>query len=695
LRFHARAFMTLALVASLGGAGIALNASQTGPQIATSQRLLLGRVVDERGQPVPKATVQLSGGSVAQTDQDGSFSARVAGGPLLITASAAGHLSRTQAAEAGTATDIILTAAAATTVSLRFGGDVMFGRRFYDRNDDGNRDDAILAVGASVAQHAALLAHVKPLLEDADLTLVNLETPLVPNPWFSAKGPRPGAFHPSKEFAFAFASAPESAQALLDSGVDLVDLGNNHVFDALGPGLASTLSALDRVGMLHFGAGRTLDEAWAPAFIRRKGQGLAFIGCTTITGFEHLIPYVANAERGGAAQCTADRLRQEVAGARSRADLVVVMIHGGEEYNPSQTTVVRQLTSIASEAGAALVVNGHPHVVGGVTVQGKTVVAETMGNLLYDQTVWPTFLSYLLRVDLRAGSPVLATVDPILVDGYLPRPVVGLPADAASRRAAGMLPGPLRLLQPGAVYAPDWPVGNQQQQLSVKAGTLARLSPGWWMSAPPAGSQITLGEDLLWTGSFEDLDTDPSIPGAHQWQFGASVLRTTAASCSGVTGMELRRSPKSTGDVVLTPTHRQLVPSGTALSLVAEIRGASTGATLELALFGDTRGPSVTTLRATIPARASAASGACQRVRIDTRLQPGIVAVQPFLRLASPQSNTRAAHLLVDDVRLVAWAAAGASGRRYDTVEVREDTTLELRNDRTGAKGPAFVNASH
>jgi len=693
VRFRARALMVLALVASLGGAGIALRAAQTGPQTATSQRLLVGRVVDERGQPVPKATIQLSGGSVAQTDQAGSFSVRVAGGPLLITASAAGHLSRTQAADAGTATDIILTTAAATTVSLRFGGDVMFGRRFYDRNDDGNRDDAILAVGASAAAHAALLAHVKPLLEDADLTLVNLETPLVTNPWFSPKGPRPGAFNPDKEYAYA--SAPESAQALLDSGVDLVDLGNNHVFDALGPGLASTFSALDRVGIPHFGAGRTLDEAWAPAFIRRKGQGLAFIGCTTVTGSEHLIPDVANAARGGAAQCTTARLRQEVAAARSRADLVVVMIHGGEEYNPSQTTVVRQLTSIASEAGAALVVNSHPHVVGGITVQGKTVVAETMGNLLFDQTVWPTFPSYLLRVDLRAGSAVLATVDPILQDAYLPRPVVGLPADAASRRAAGMLPGPVRLLQPGAVYAPDWPVGNQQQQLSVKAGTLARLSPGWWVSATPAGSQTTLGEDLLWTGSFEDLDTDPSTPGAHQWQFGASVLRTSAAACSGVDGMELLRSPTSTRDVVLTPAHRQLVRSGTALSLVAEIRGASTGATLELALYGDTQGPSVTTLRATIPARATAASGACQRVRIDTRIQPGIVAVQPFLRLASPKSNVRAAHLLVDDVRLVAWAAAGASGRRYDTVEVREDTTLELRNDRTGAKGPAFVNASH
>ncbi len=121
------------------------------------------------------------------------------------------------------------------------------------------------------------------------------------------------------------------------------------------------------------------------------------------------------------------------------------MIHGSEEYKAEQTEVVPELTATATAAGAALVVNGHPHVVGGVTLDEGVLIAESLGNFLFDQEVWPTFLSYVLRVDVRAGVPLLATVDPLLIEDYVPRPSVGLAADAASRRAAGILPGLARL----------------------------------------------------------------------------------------------------------------------------------------------------------------------------------------------------------------------------------------------------------
>lgn len=249
------------------------------------------------------------------------------GRPHLLKAHAERHLPRTQAVEPGRPTSVVLTRAEPATLSLRVGGDVMFGRRYYDRNDDGDRGDALLQVGASAADHAALLGRIQPLLADADLTVVNLETPLVSEPWFDPRTPRPSRFHPTKEFAFA--SAPESVQALRDSGVDVVALGNNHVFDALDAGLQSTLQVLDDARMPHFGAGRDVDEAWAPALVERKGQRLAFLGCTTITGTEHAVPYVAGQRQGGAAQCSHARLRRAVEAAASRADVVVVMVHGG------------------------------------------------------------------------------------------------------------------------------------------------------------------------------------------------------------------------------------------------------------------------------------------------------------------------------------------------------------------------------
>ncbi len=352
----------------------------------------------------------------------------------------------------------------------------------------------------------------------------------------------------------------------------------------------------------------------------------------------------------------------------------------GEEYEVDQTALVRELTRTAEGAGARLVVNSHPHVVGGITTTGRALIAESTGNLLFDQTVWPTFLSYLLRTDIRDGAPVLATVDPLLLDDYQPRPTVGWLADAAARRAAGYLPGPLRLQSPGAVYAPQSPDSGRRTRREVPAGSVLRLAPGWWVPQP--GGQAVLGEDLLWTGSFEDMDLDPGTQGAHGWTLGGDVEHTPRASCASESGVELRRAPLSPQNVVLAPAHRQLLPRGESLrvTLFADVRRATAGGSLELALFQDTRGGSFTSHRVPVPVGEHDVD-ACQRVRLDVAVPPGVVAMQPFVRLSPHPDNVRSSHLGVDNVRLVAWAAPGAGGRRYDTLAAESATTVELVSD--------------
>lgn len=261
--------------------------------------MLEGRVVDEQGRPVNGATIDALDAGSAVSDAEGVFAIDLPVGPQLVSAVAEGYLSRTQAVEPGTPTQLQLTSDSDGTVSLRFAGDTMFGRRYYDRAEDGDRSDALLPEQASVSEHSALLRHVQPLLVDADLTVVNLESPIIDEPWFDPSAPRPDVFHPSKEFVFA--SAPEAVEALAGAGVDVVALGNNHMYDALSIGLVSTMEALARAGLRSFGAGRTVDEAWAPAFVSRKGQMFASLGCTTITGREHAIPYAADEDQGGAA----------------------------------------------------------------------------------------------------------------------------------------------------------------------------------------------------------------------------------------------------------------------------------------------------------------------------------------------------------------------------------------------------------
>ena len=413
------------------GAGIAGLSAGLGPQTA-----MAGLVTDQAGNPLAGVEVTASDGGAVRTGGDGKFPVDQ---DAVYTARKAGHLSRAAAGTRGSPLRLVLRAEEGA-VSLRFGGDVMFGRRFYE---DRSGREAYLGTGASVEDHSRLLGGVAPLLADSDVTVVNLETPLVAEPYFDDDHERPAAFHPTKDIVLA--SALESAAALKQSGVDVVSLGNNHAADALGPGIASTLQALDAAQVLHTGAGFTEAEAWKPAILEVRGRRLAFLGCTTVDARPGEIPYVAGPATPGAALCDPAKLEAAVRDAKAVADVVTVMLHGEVEYQREQAPMVRQLTDAAQAAGAQVVVNGHPHVVGGLLSSPGGVAAESMGNLLFDQRLWSTQLSYLLRVELTPDGTPVASTDTIVLQDFLPVPAVGEMADAGIRIAAGSVQGAARL----------------------------------------------------------------------------------------------------------------------------------------------------------------------------------------------------------------------------------------------------------
>ena len=176
------------------------------------------------------------------------------------------------------------------------------------------------------------------------------------------------------------------------------------------------------------------------------------------------------------------------------------------------------------------------------------------------------------------------------------------------------------------------------------------------------------------------MDTDPATAGAHGWSLSPSARVSESAACSGAVGVELSRSPVSTEDVIATPEHRQLVTPGTELSLLAEVRDASPGATLELRWYPDTRGGSTSATTLDIPVGSSDRSS-CRQVRIDATVPEGMVAVQPMVRLPPTFDVHRGARVAVDNVQLIAWAAPGEFGRRYPVVDARDDVTLRLVDD--------------
>jgi len=359
-------------------------------------------------------------------------------------------------------------------------------------------------------------------------------------------------------------------------------------------------------------------------------------------------------------------------------------MHGGVEYQATQDDEVRALSRVAADAGATIVVNGHPHVVGGFTEApgadgAPVVVAETMGNLLFDQNLWSTLRSYLLRVDLEGGRRVDTHIDPFAMTGYSPVPTTGLLADSSARAAAGLVPGPMLL---GDGYAGTVVGGlGRSEDLRGSRGQIATVPAGLWLA--PGQDVVTPGVDLLFgTGSFERMDTgsDTTDQQPLLWGLGKYSRLSSDAACSGTRGIHLVRQPASSFDVVAAPLHRLPVTAGDQITLTAEISRATSGATLEIRWYDGMAGASTSLQRLSIGDRSDAIS--CRQFRLDLTVPAGTLAVQPYLRLRSPGNNLDATEMLVDNVRLVRWASPGTGGRLFDTLDFGDDGAAHLLSDR-------------
>ena len=657
--------------------------------IASSQPqpVVKGRVVSLEGNPVSGALITTSSGQT-KTDSDGWFQLAAAkADPQWVTVKHASFISRTRAAAPGAPVLVRLTPNDGQTISLHFTGDVMLGRRFYDPNEDGNTNDGLLQPNSGVDEHKALLRHVQPLLENADLTISNLESPLTDKPHLDSRVRRPPQFHATKDYVFA--SAPVTAKALQQAGIDVLGLANNHLYDALEQGIKDSQNALSQAGFSsgsgYFGAGLSEQQAWAPAVANVQGQAIAFLGCTTISGAEHPLNYVAldAQKKGGAANCDEVQIRNSVKSAQAKYKIVVFMIHGGNEYQRTPSENVRRLTIVAREAGATLVINHHPHVVGGFNWNDSSLVSWTLGNFLFDQTVWPTFESYLLAVHLRNGKVVQAYAEPLMIDGYLPKGVTGDLADFVARGAAGRERGPF-LVEDGAMVVD---VNNrrvhQDVKVPIKAGSgksqIFRAAQGWAITHFAGAGSLRLGRDLLWVGDFEDEIADDQHKGGALWEFtGVDKLKGADYAYEGKVGARLQRKGFNESEVVLSPLHRILVDSGSELSIVGMVRARkSVQSSLQVSWYSYTKGKSQAQQIQPLVVKQDQT---WTPFRLDVRVPSNTVALGLFLKLQPPQQGDDTVDF--DNIRIIKWEPKGMPfSLLYNYVQATETGELILRED--------------
>src|SRR5690349_21391366 len=127
--------------------------------------------------------------------------------------------------------------------------------------------DQALADGNGKRDYSAILAGVKPVIEQADLAICHLETPI-------AKPGGPFLGYPK------FSVPPEIATALAGIGYDTCSTASNHTLDQGPAGVATTVDTLDAAGIKHTGSARSASEAATPLILDVHGIKVAQISFT-------------------------------------------------------------------------------------------------------------------------------------------------------------------------------------------------------------------------------------------------------------------------------------------------------------------------------------------------------------------------------------------------------------------------------
>ena len=125
--------------------------------------------------------------------------------------------------------------------------------------------------------YTEFLEEMRPLIEDADFSIANMEFSL---------GGRPYSGYP------AFSAPDGYASYVRDCGTDVFLMANNHILDRGVKGLERTISVYDSLNVWRCGVAKDVREQSSnyPLILRRNGISVALINFTYGTNSTSYLP---------------------------------------------------------------------------------------------------------------------------------------------------------------------------------------------------------------------------------------------------------------------------------------------------------------------------------------------------------------------------------------------------------------------
>ena len=265
-------------------------------------------------------------------------------------------------------------------------------------------------------------ATVAPLLQQAEITIGNLECLLAPAPAGVSRYRRD-----------QMRGDPEYAANLRTSGFTALSVANNHSMQHGRSAFDATVRALKAAGISCLGL-RGADSWCSEPVVHtmRSGLRVGLLGYSwRPRQYDPGVPQYAEGD--------VDAVAADVGRLRRETDTVVVSLHWGEEFlgSPSVKEVADARKIV--DAGASVIVGHHPHVVRPIERYGGGLICYSLGNFVSDM-VWDEALRTGAMLHCRLSKEGARDIKVTTVrtdDSYRPVPV-GASIKVADQPLSGM-----------------------------------------------------------------------------------------------------------------------------------------------------------------------------------------------------------------------------------------------------------------
>ena len=209
----------------------------------------------------------------------------------------------------------------------------------------------------------------KDLLKEfktSNLSIINFECPLIEeeSPIFK-NGP-------------TLVVSYKCINGIIGTGINLVNLANNHILDHDCSGLINTLKTFRNADIPTVGVGRNIKEA-------RKMYKMEVndirIGIMAVAEHEFSI---ATKSKCGANPLDIIEIVRCINNERNDIDYLIILIHGGNEHYPYPSPRLQKLCRFLVELGANTVIVQHTHCPGSYEFYKDACIVYGQGNLIFD-----------------------------------------------------------------------------------------------------------------------------------------------------------------------------------------------------------------------------------------------------------------------------------------------------------------------